>query len=137
MNTMPPLRVEMGACREPAVHLRNFVTRMQERIERAKADWMKADWMEGWFAPVPGETEFILAPWRQRFHRVRIGGWSAGSTAELADQARVLARSLAGFCMNGHVPIGAGDWCYKISATWLAIAFPSRGGTAFPICFTT
>lgn len=36
----------------------NFVARTRERIERAKADWA-----EGRFAPVPGETEFIPAPW--------------------------------------------------------------------------
>ena len=37
----------------------NFVARTRERIERAKADWA-----EGRFAPIPGETEFIPAPWR-------------------------------------------------------------------------
>lgn len=37
----------------------NFVARSRERIEQAKADWA-----EGRFAPVPGETEFIPAPWR-------------------------------------------------------------------------
>ncbi|HRD68332.1 MAG TPA: pirin family protein [Candidatus Competibacter sp.] len=37
----------------------NFVARSRERIERAKADWA-----EGRFTPVPGETEFIPAPWR-------------------------------------------------------------------------
>ncbi len=37
----------------------NFVARSRERIERAKADWA-----EGRFVPVPGETEFIPAPWR-------------------------------------------------------------------------
>ena len=37
----------------------NFVARTRERIEAAKADWA-----EGRFAPVPGETEFIPAPWR-------------------------------------------------------------------------
>jgi redox-sensitive bicupin YhaK (pirin superfamily) len=37
----------------------NFVARTRERIEAAKADWV-----EGRFAPVPGETEFIPAPWR-------------------------------------------------------------------------
>ena len=36
----------------------NFVARTRERIEQAKADWA-----EGRFAPVPGETEFIPAPW--------------------------------------------------------------------------
>jgi redox-sensitive bicupin YhaK (pirin superfamily) len=37
----------------------NFVARTRERIEQAKADWA-----EGRFAPIPGETEFIPAPWR-------------------------------------------------------------------------
>ena len=37
----------------------NFVARTRERIEQVKADWA-----EGRFAPVPGETEFIPAPWR-------------------------------------------------------------------------
>ena len=37
----------------------NFVARTRERIEQAKADWVA-----GRFAPVPGETEFIPAPWR-------------------------------------------------------------------------
>ena len=37
----------------------NFVARTRERIEAAKADWA-----EGRFVPVPGETEFIPAPWR-------------------------------------------------------------------------
>ena len=37
----------------------NFVARSRERIEHAKADWA-----EGRFVPVPGETEFIPAPWR-------------------------------------------------------------------------
>ncbi len=37
----------------------NFVARTRERIEAAKADWA-----DGRFAPVPGETEFIPAPWR-------------------------------------------------------------------------
>ncbi|HHW77071.1 MAG TPA: pirin family protein [Xanthomonadaceae bacterium] len=37
----------------------NFVARTRERIEAAKADWA-----EGRFAPIPGETEFIPAPWR-------------------------------------------------------------------------
>jgi redox-sensitive bicupin YhaK (pirin superfamily) len=37
----------------------NFVARTRERIEAAKADWA-----EGRFAPVPGETEFIPPPWR-------------------------------------------------------------------------
>jgi redox-sensitive bicupin YhaK (pirin superfamily) len=36
----------------------NFVARTKERIEQAKADWV-----EGRFKPVPGETEFIPAPW--------------------------------------------------------------------------
>ncbi|MBL8254900.1 MAG: pirin family protein [Candidatus Competibacter sp.] len=36
----------------------NFVARSRERIEHAKADWA-----EGRFASVPGETEFIPAPW--------------------------------------------------------------------------
>ena len=35
----------------------NFVASSAERIERAKADWR-----EGRFAPVPGETEFIPLP---------------------------------------------------------------------------
>ena len=35
----------------------NFVSSSRERIERAKADWK-----EGRFAPVPGETEFIPLP---------------------------------------------------------------------------
>ena len=35
----------------------NFVSSSQERIEQAKADWK-----EGRFAPVPGETEFIPLP---------------------------------------------------------------------------
>ena len=38
----------------------NFVSRSRDRIETAKADWA-----EGRFAPVPGETEFIPAPWRR------------------------------------------------------------------------
>lgn len=37
----------------------NFVARSRERIEQAKADWA-----EGRFVPVPGEIEFIPAPWR-------------------------------------------------------------------------
>jgi len=37
----------------------NFVGRSRERIEQAKADWAG-----GRFTPVPGETEFIPAPWR-------------------------------------------------------------------------
>jgi len=37
----------------------NFVARTRERIEAAKIDWA-----EGRFAPIPGETEFIPAPWR-------------------------------------------------------------------------
>jgi hypothetical protein len=37
----------------------NFVARTRERIEAAKANWA-----QGRFAPVPGETEFIPAPWR-------------------------------------------------------------------------
>ncbi len=37
----------------------NFVARTRERIETVKADWA-----EGRFAPIPGETEFIPAPWR-------------------------------------------------------------------------
>ncbi|MBL8251816.1 MAG: pirin family protein [Candidatus Competibacter sp.] len=37
----------------------NFVGRSRERIERAKADWV-----EGRCAPVPGETDFIPAPWK-------------------------------------------------------------------------
>lgn len=35
----------------------NFVSSRQERIEQAKADWK-----QGRFAPVPGETEFIPLP---------------------------------------------------------------------------
>jgi len=35
------------------------VARTRERVEQAKADWA-----EGRFTPVPGETEFIPAPWR-------------------------------------------------------------------------
>jgi redox-sensitive bicupin YhaK (pirin superfamily) len=35
----------------------NFVSSSKERIERAKADWR-----EGRFAVVPGETEFIPLP---------------------------------------------------------------------------
>ena len=35
----------------------NFVSSSRERIERAKAEWK-----EGRFAPVPGETEFIPLP---------------------------------------------------------------------------
>lgn len=37
----------------------NFVSHSRDRIEVAKADWVAAR-----FAPVPGETEFIPAPWR-------------------------------------------------------------------------
>ncbi len=36
----------------------NFVASTRERIEQAKADWA-----EGRFVTVPGETEFIPAPW--------------------------------------------------------------------------
>ena len=35
----------------------NFVSSSTERIEQAKADWR-----EGRFPPVPGETEFIPSP---------------------------------------------------------------------------
>ena len=35
----------------------NFVASSQERIERAKARWVKRE-----FPPVPGETEFIPLP---------------------------------------------------------------------------
>ena len=35
----------------------NFVATTRERIEQAKADWR-----EGRFEPVPGETEFIPLP---------------------------------------------------------------------------
>jgi hypothetical protein len=35
----------------------NFVSSSPERIEQAKADWK-----EGRFPPVPGETEFIPLP---------------------------------------------------------------------------
>ena len=37
----------------------NFVSSSRERIEQAKADWR-----EGRFASVPGETEFIPLPER-------------------------------------------------------------------------
>lgn len=36
----------------------NFVARTKERIEQAKADWVDER-----FKSVPGETEFIPAPW--------------------------------------------------------------------------
>ncbi len=35
----------------------NFVSSSKDRIEQAKADWK-----EGRFDPVPGETEFIPLP---------------------------------------------------------------------------
>jgi len=44
----------------------NFVSSSMDRIEQAKQDWS-----EGYFAPVPDETEFIPLPYYERDTVVR------------------------------------------------------------------
>jgi hypothetical protein len=40
----------------------NFVASSKERLAQAVADWKRADWQQGRFPQVPGETEFIPYP---------------------------------------------------------------------------